>query len=172
MSYVIIGAATQVDFDGKCVISAQWGYSANPTRLYCIGSWVPSGTYYKPSESLSITIYAPGPTYTTTPSQSCNDVNTISAGVTPASCDTISLTEFSGSWLVQSYSYTKQDKALPGQETWSLVRWKGLSTPGPTNSIEPTYVLRTISEGQASGNAGIEYTLYTIIYIIGGMIYG
>ena len=83
---IVIGAATQVSFAGACVLSANWSYSPNVERLYCIGEWVPSQVFYRPTESLSLTIYAPGPTYSVAPSTSCADANTISASVSRASC--------------------------------------------------------------------------------------
>lgn len=86
MSYIVIGAATQVSFGGTCVISAQWGFSPNVQRNYCIGEWDVNATYYKPTETLNLTVYAPGPTYSTEPTQSCSDANSIAASVTPFDC--------------------------------------------------------------------------------------
>jgi hypothetical protein len=56
---IVIGAATQVSFGNACAISANWSYSPNVQRLYCIGEWTPSTdrTFYRPTESLNITIY-------------------------------------------------------------------------------------------------------------------
>jgi hypothetical protein len=160
---IVIGAATTVNFDGACVISANWGYSPNVQRLFCIGEWVPNDdrVYYRPTETLNITIYAPGPTYATSPTTSCADANEISASVSPAACGG-SFTSLAGSWLVTSYSYSKDDGALPGQESWSLTRWKDLDSSPPSNFVEPTYVMRGISEGQATSNAGVLFTGNTV----------
>ena len=160
---IVIGAATEVSFGGACAISANWGYSPNVQRLYCIGEWTPddSRVYYRPTETLNITIYAPGPTYTTTPTTSCADANTLSAGVSPASCGG-TFTSLTGNWLVNSYSYSKDDATMPGQESWSMTRWKNLNSTPSSNFVEPTYVMRGISEGQATDNAGITFTGTTV----------
>lgn len=160
---IVIGAATQVEFNGACVISANWSYSPNVQRLYCIGEWTPSDerTYYRPTETLSLTIYAPGPTYNTEPTTSCADANGISASITPAACGD-SFGSLTGSWLVNSYNYSKDDATLPGQESWSLTRWKNLNSTPPNNFVEPTYVMRGITEGQATPEAGIVFTGTTV----------
>lgn len=160
---IVIGAATTVSFAGACVISANWGYSPNVQRLYCIGEWTPdeSRIYYRPTETLNLTIYSPGPTYDTEPTTSCADANTISASISPAACgDT--LMSLTGSWWVTSYSYSKDDATLPGQESWAMTRWKGLNASPPGNFVEPTYVMRGISEGQATIEAGILFTGSTV----------
>lgn len=160
---IVIGAATQVSFGGACVISANWGYNPNTQRLYCIGEWTPRDelTYYRPTQTLNLTIYAPGPSYSTEPTTSCADANTISASVSPAACGGNVGGDVSGSWHVTSYSYSKDDATLPGQESWSLTKWKGVPSPG-TNSIEPSYVMRGISEGQATPGAGVSFTGSTV----------
>lgn len=160
---IVIGAATQVSFESACVISANWGYNPNVQRLYCIGEWVPDDTrvYYRPTETLNLTIYAPGPSYSTEPTTSCADANTISASITPSACGG-SFSSLTGSWLVTSYSYSKDDATLPGQESWALTRWKDLNSTPPSNYVEPTYVMRGISEGQATPEAGITFTGTTV----------
>jgi len=171
---IVIGAATQVSFGGACAISANWSYSPNVQRLYCIGEWTPSTdrTFYRPTESLNITIYAPGPTYQTDPTQSCTDANTIGASVSPATCGGDFVDSFSGQWMVTSYSYSKDDATLPGQESWSMTRWQNLDTSSPTNAIDPTYVMRGISEGQATPEAGITFTGTTVDTFTGNVSAG
>jgi len=171
---IVIGAATQVSFGGACAISANWSYSPNVQRLYCIGEWTPSNdrTFYRPTESLNITIYAPGPSYSTDPTQSCTDANTISASVSPATCGGDFVDAFSGQWMVASYSYSKDDATLPGQESWSMTRWQNLDTASPQNAIDPTYVMRGISEGQATNNAGITFTGTTVDTFTGNVSAG
>lgn len=160
---IVIGAATQISFENACVISANWGYNPNVQRLYCIGEWVPDDerVYYRPTETLNLTIYAPGPTYDVSPSETCADANSISASLSPAACGG-NFGSLTGDWLVSSYSFSKDDAALPGQESWSMTRWKNLNSTPPSNFIEPTYVLRGISEGQATDNAGVVFTGTTV----------
>ena len=145
---IIIGAATTVSFGGTCVTSANWGISPNNQRLYCLGSWTPDQVISKPTETLSLTIYAPGPSYSTAPSTSCVDANTIVASVSPAACGEAS-GGVSGDWFVTSYSYSKESGSDPGTESWSMQKWVG--------ALLPSYVLRGISEGQATSNAGVVF---------------
>lgn len=172
---IVIGAATQVSFAGTCVISAQWGYNPNVQRLYCIGEWIPNNSrvFYRPTETLNLTVYSPGPKYSTAPTTVCADANSITASLVPASCGE-SFPSFSGQWLVQSYSYSKDDATLPGQESWALTRWKGLNTSGSpgSNTVEPTYVLRGITEGQGTPNSGIVFTGSTVTTYTGNVSAG
>lgn len=153
---IVIGAATSASLDGdRCIISANWGFNPNAQRLYCIGSWSPSSTILRPTETLNITLYSPGPHLNIGPTLSCSDANTISASVSPAACGD-ALGGMSGQWMVTSYSYSKEDATMPGQESWSLTKWKDLTTS--VSYTPPTYVLRGISEGQSSGEeTGIEF---------------
>lgn len=171
---IVIGAATQVSFYGACVTSANWGYSPNIQRLYCIGSWVPSEarTTYRPTETLNLTIYSPGPTHSVSPTTSCEDANGVSASITPAACGD-AYGSMGGNWLVTSYSYTKDDATMPGQESWSLTRWKNLATSSPSNTVYPTYVMRGISEGQATdSSAGIVFQGTTVSTFTGNVSAG
>jgi hypothetical protein len=152
---IIIGAGTIVSFYGACVVSANWGYNPNTQRLYCIGSWTPTYTYDRPTETLSMTIYCGtgGPIYTTAATETCADANTLIASVTPAACGS-PVGSVSGPWFGNSYGYSKDDPQLPGQETWGMQKWVGTSPP--------TYVLRGISEGSGTqlgtgANPGIHF---------------
>ena len=158
---IVIGNATQVSFNGACVLSANWGYNPNPQRLYCIGSWSPEYTFYRPTQTLNLTIYSPGPTYDTSPTDGCEDANGLSASVSPADCGGSVGGDVDGTWLVTSYSYSKEDATQPGQESWSLIKYKNVTLP--VGAVEPTYVLRSISEGQSSGNeTGIVFNGTTV----------
>jgi hypothetical protein len=145
---IIIGAATTVSFMGACVTSANWGASPNNQRLYCLGSWTPHLVISKPTETLSLTIYAPGSSYFTVPTTSCTNANTVGASVSPAACGG-GAGGVGGSWFVNSYSYSKDDASLPGTESWSMQKWIG--------ALQPTYVMRGISEGQGTDNSGISF---------------
>jgi hypothetical protein len=157
MASIIIGAATQVSFRGDCVISANWGYNPNPQRLYCIGSWDPYQTYYRPTETLNLTIYAPGTYFGVTPTTGCANATTVQASISPAACGEEDYPTLGGQWMVTGYSFSKDDASLPGQESWSLTRWTLLASTMPTNAVEPSFVMRGIAEGQGTGNAGIDF---------------
>ena len=146
---IIIGAATTVSFMGACVTSANWGASPNNQRLYCLGSWTPDQVISKPTETLSLTIYAPGSSYSTTSTTSCADANTIAASVSPIACGGSS-GGASGDWFVTSYSYSKESSEQPGTESWSMQKWVG--------ALQPSFVMRGVSEGQATDNAGVVFS--------------
>jgi len=159
---VIIGGATTASFPGgSCILSAQWGYNPGKQDAYCLGSWTPNDTYtvYKPTETLSITLYAPGTAHAVPPSATCADASVVSASVTPVACGG-SITGIAGTWHVTGYNYTKDSIATPGQESWSMTRWKGVA--GPSSKVEPTYVLRGIATGQSDGSTGITLTGTTV----------
>jgi hypothetical protein len=163
---IVIGASTNAGIGGGdyCIISANWGFNPGSQRLYCLGSWEPHETYYRPSETLNLTLYAPGPTYGVTPTEDCVDADTINAYVDPAACGDTFL-GLSGNWWVTGYSFSKDDAAMPGQESWSLTRWKNLSYPDPDaqTTAYPTHVMRGISEGQGTLNAGLRFAAGTTI---------
>ncbi len=168
---IVIGAATTVSFGSACVVSANWGSNPNTQRLYCIGEWSPREdmVFEKPVETLNLTIYAPGPTYSTEPTQSCTDANTISASISPAACGE-SFDSLSGNWFVTSYSYSKDDALMPAQESWGMQKW----IEGSNNTPLPSFVLRSISEGQGTDNAGLTFvgnttTSYTGNVSAGGL---
>ena len=151
---IVIGAGTIVSFAG-CVISANWSSNTNSERLYCLGVSTPYLIISRPTQSLSLTIYAPGPSYSLDVTETCNNANTIAASVSPAGCGG-SAPGVGGSWFVTQYSYSKEDPALPGQESWSLTQWIG-------GGILPNYVLRGISEGEGTANSGIVFGPGTVL---------
>ena len=148
---IVIGAGTSASIGGvTCVASVNWGANPNTQRLYCLGSWTPEYEIERPTENMNMTVYSPGPTYGTTPSVSCADADQISAMVSPVVCPAGAVPGMSGNWFVTSYSYSKDDAQLPGQESWAMTRWVG---PTP-----PDYTLRGIAEGSGTPNAGIVFT--------------
>lgn len=164
MSAIVIGAATQVSFagGGYCITSVNWGYQPNTQRFYCIGSWDPYIQVHKPTETLSLTLYAPGPNFSLTPTQDCVDATPeVSATVDPAACSSEGETfpVLAGNWQISGYSYNKDDGSMPGQETWNLTKWKNLSTPDPSvgDTVEPNFVMRGISEGQGTLDSGLGF---------------
>jgi len=163
---IIIGSMTQVDFDVvTCVISVSWSTSSNIERFYCIGDWDPFLFITKPTQSLNITLYAPGPQhYSTLESRSCDTTNSIKADVVADGCDGGG--GVSGTWFVSSYSYSKDSSVVPGQESWSMVRWLSGEGIGV-----PTVILRGIAEGSGSIGSGVSFAVggYTVLANSGGV---
>lgn len=147
---IIIGFGTLVGgiFSGACATNVSWGYSPNVQRLYCLGTISPWASIEKPTENMSVTVYQGSvSSQTVTPSTSCSDITSVSASVSPSSCGG-SVEGMSGQWYIASYSYSKGDPNVPGQETWSLQRW--VEGSDPSLSPAPDYVIRNITEGQAT----------------------
>lgn len=148
---VIIGGGTTASIGSStCAVSAQWGVSANRQDVYCLGSYIPNSTYSitKPQTTLNITVYSPGPSYPTPGSSSCTNASTITANVSPAGCKGGGGGGVSGAFWVVGYSYSKQSKDTPGQESWSLVRYE------VAGGIQPT-VLRGTATGQGTSGSGV-----------------
>jgi len=147
---IIIGSMTNVSFGG-CAISVSWSSSSNVERFYCIGNWDPFLITAKPTQSLNITLYAPGPSYLTSESRSCSTTNSISATVDASGCSGGG-GGVSGSWFVTSYSYSKDSSIVPGQESWSMTQWLSGQGVGA-----PTIIMRGIAEGEGSTGSGISF---------------
>lgn len=164
---VVIGNATTVSFynGSYCVISANWGADPGRQDAFCLGEWTPSTAHmvYKPQRTASITLYAPGPKYSTSPSQDCSTQGEISCTINAATCDGSKVIT-GDDWLVNSYSYSKASKDVPAQETWSLVKYTGvlsmLTGDAAGRGVEPTFVIRGITQGQTTneGITGITFT--------------
>lgn len=162
---VVIGAGTTVDFGNldPCIISVNWGFNPGRADAFCLGSFESNPNYvlYKPTQTLSITGYAPvNSSFAIPPSTDCDDASTINASVSPATCDGIISSDMSGEWHVQSYSYSKESTDQPAQETWSLIKHKGISaflTSQGVNSdriAEPSGVPRGITMGESTEQNG------------------
>lgn len=153
---VIIGAATTVSFGSAGGHATQVSWSVNPNiqRAYVLGSWEPYAPagLKSPTETLNITVYSPGPTYSTTPTTSCVNANTLAASVSPAGCGAGSEGPSTTNWFVTGYNYSKGDARSPGTESWSLI---GYVTLGDSSVVLPTYVLRGISEGSITSSDAI-----------------
>jgi hypothetical protein len=156
---IVIGATTTVSFPyGDCVVSVNWGYNPNIQRLYCLGSWDVYDTINRPTQTMNVSIYAPGSAISVLPTGDCANASPrITASVSPTVCGE-TVDGVSGDWYLTSYSYSKDDPVGPGQESWSMTLWvAGGDTPAPT------YVIRGIAEGQASNvngviNSGVVFT--------------
>lgn len=153
---VVIGASSTVSFGGNtCVISANWGADPGRQDAFCLGSWSPSDAHiiYKPQQTISLTLYAPGPTHTTTPTEDCNDAPTENVSISAATCNGSENIGGTG-WHVNSYSYSKASRDQPAQESWSFIRYKGaseiLTGAATSRAVEPTFVSRGITQGQST----------------------
>lgn len=152
---VVIGMTTNASLgSASCIISANWSFNPGRQDAYCLGEFLPSDVYTisKPQETLSITCYAPGPSYPTPLAIGCDNASTIGASVSPAACGG-TIASVDGQWFVNSYNYSKNSKDQPAQESWSLQRW---DVDGAT--ITPDPVLRTGATGQSSGDTGISFS--------------
>jgi len=154
---IIIGAGTNVTgtFDGYCVTSANWSYSPNVQRAYCLGSWSPASQYEitRPTETVSLTIYAPGPSFGIQASQACEDVTSqVNITISPGGCGPNLGSGVTGGFGITSYNWSKEPQS-PGQESWSFTRWVG--------SGSPDYVIRGISEGQATDPINVTGITFT-----------
>lgn len=151
---IIIGAATTVSFNGGHVTQISWDINPNIQRGYILGSWSPYGPaeLKSPTETLSLTVYSPGPVYITSPTTTCADANQADATVAPAGCGAGSTGPSSSKWFVTSYSYSKGDARSPGTESWSMMNYV---TMGDASVKLPTYVLRGISEGSITSSDSI-----------------
>ncbi len=151
---IIIGFGTLVGgiFSGACATNVSWGYNPNLQRLYCLGSMTPWMTIEKPTETLNVTVYQEGvATQSVAASTSCTDITAVNASVSPSFCG-VGVEGVSGDWYIASYSYSKGDPNIPGQETWSLQRW--VQGSDPVTSSAPDYVIRNAAEGQSTRNPG------------------
>lgn len=162
---VIIGAGTQVNFGntGACLTSVNWSFNPGRQDAFCLGSWEANPDYvlYKPTQTLSITGYAPVQSSITIPvSQDCNDASTIIASLSAASCDTSLDSDVSGDWFIQSYSYSKESKEQPAQETWSLIKYRDVESFLTDQGVSldriaiPTGVTRGITMGESTEPLG------------------
>lgn len=163
---VVIGNSTTVSFMGSyCFISASWNAEPGRQDAFCLGNWQPSEDHliYKPQQTINLTLYAPGPTYSTTPSEGCTSDGTESCTINAATCE--GSEQITGdNWQVSSYSYSKASKDVPAQETWSLIQYIGatsiLTGAAATRGVEPSFVIRGITQGQSTDEAvtGINFS--------------
>jgi len=151
---VIIGAATTVSFSSGHATQVSWTINPNVQRAYVLGQWGPyePAQIKSPTETMNVTVYTPGPTYSTEPTDECVLANQIAASVSPAGCGSGSDGPSSTNWYVNSYSCSKGDPRQPGSESWSLQQYVTLGDAGVRL---PTYVLRGISEGSATGEEAV-----------------
>ncbi|RLC09433.1 MAG: hypothetical protein DRI24_21770 [Deltaproteobacteria bacterium] len=163
---VVIGAGTTVDFGNQnaCIISANWGFNPGRADAFCLGSFESNPEYvlYKPTQTLSLTGYAPvQSSFTIPPSVDCDDASTINASVSPATCEETISSDVSGSWFVQSYSFSKESMDQPAQETWSLIKYKDLDDFLTSQGVSsdriaiPSGVTRGITMGESTEEDGV-----------------
>ncbi len=181
---VVIGYGTKIvgsffpGADGAktvCAVSAQWSTNPNTQRMYCLGSISPAIMVAKPTQSLSVTLYSENgggiPERSIAASASCSDVvDNIEAGLSVAICGSTAGSFVYSNWCIQQYQYSKEEAQSVGQETWTLNRWMtqaDVNNPD-INVLEPTYVIRGISEGQGT----IPYNILGIVFDTASLVYG
>ena len=173
---VVIGYGTQIlgsFFPGPdgaktvCAVSAQWSTNPNTQRMYCLGSSVPAIMVAKPTQTFSVTLYSENgggiPEKSLGASIACTDVvDNVDAGLSVAICGSTAGSFSYSDWCIQQYQYSKEEAQSVGQETWSLQRWMTQAdVDNPlVNVLEPTYVIRGISEGQAT----VPYNILGIVF--------
>lgn len=160
---IVIGAATTVSFNSGHATQVSWGINPNIQRAYTLGNWAPyaEAQVKAPTETLNVTVYSPGPSYITSPTQTCTNANQVSASVSPAGCGGGSEGPSSTMWYVTSYSYSKGDARAPGTESWSMMQYV---TMEDVTVVLPTYVLRGISEGSVTGDSVAAAGLAGIVF--------
>lgn len=162
---VVIGAGTDVVFGlpGNCITSVNWNFNPGRQDAFCLGSFSPSTEHvlYKPTQTVSITGYAPVEQSTAIPAtEECADADTISATINPSTCAGQTASDIDGDFWLQSYSYSKETRDQPAQETWSLIKYKGsgitdfLQGVDQDNIALPTYVMRGITMGESTEGIG------------------
>lgn len=155
---VVIGANTHANFRGEsCIISVNWSSDPGRQDAFCLGSWTPNNAriIYKPQQTMSFTLYSSSSsTYSTLPSLGCEVAGKLSAGVSAGTCEG-SIDVSGDNWQVNSYSYSKESKDQPAQETWSLINYIDaesilIGSVNTDNIAIPTYVIRGITQGQCT----------------------
>lgn len=150
---IVVGFGTTATLGGVCAVSASWGANPNTQRLFCLdGTFVPKFEIKKPTQTANMSVYSPGPTVDITASEGCDAYGgDIDVTITPSSCGGGTVPGLTGSFYVNSYSYSREDTTMPGQESWSLIKYIGTNPP--------TFIIRGISEGQWTDGSGVEGTV-------------
>ena len=144
---VIVGAGTLVTGFPNAV-SANWGASSNTQRFYVLGSTSAFMTIAKPTATLSVTVYSPGPSHGVAPSAGCSDAGKVAVAITVTACGGCGGgSGASGEWYISGYSYSKES-AAPGQESFSMMRYV-------SSTVTPAVVIRGVAEGSWTGGAGV-----------------
>lgn len=158
MSGVVLGSTSIFEINGTCATNASWNANPNAQRFYCLdGNFAPIDgmTIQKPTITLDVTVYAPGPVVDVSPSTSCttqDDVSNVSVNAVLSACGEGSDVDIPNVMMVTSYNFNKEDNVMPGEESWSLQAYVGENLP--------TYVIRGLTEGTATdpeSDAGIVF---------------
>lgn len=153
---VIIGAATLVTttlFPQGGLVSVNFGYRADLSRLWELGSWVPYDSYVQHQRELSLTAYGRkengqggSQVFSLPPNTTCDDATSVSIEVSPGACG-VAIAPFQEDFYPSSYSYSKENFGF-GQESWSFA-----SKPVVSSYSGQIYLLRGISTGQINANS-------------------
>jgi len=160
----ILSSSTSISFGSNSktrgIISIQINSVPQVQRLPVLGSANPFSEIRKLQTQISLTRYGGGPTYITTPTEICNDANTISFSFSPGACGPIDSNLYlNGNFFVTSYSFSKEVNQF-GQESWTIVD-KPVTTftsggqVGTGNTVMP----RGIADGQTTEGLNTGVTL-------------
>lgn len=152
---IVLGYTSVFEINGHCATDASWNLNPQTERFYCLdGKFTPVEdlTIHKANITLDVTVYSPGPSVDISPSKDCDtqdDVCDINVSSNLVGCGAAADVDIPDRMMVTSYSYSKEDGVMPGEESWSLQRFVGDNVP--------SHVIRGISEGTATEDAGIEF---------------
>jgi hypothetical protein len=149
---VVIGYTSSFTVGDACATNVSWDMQPNTERYFCLdGKFTPVFSVQKPTVSVNATVYAPGPSVAVPPSEACDTLNmvcNVNIEHNLTSCGDAVSVDIPTSLMVTSYSYSKEDNLLPGEESWSLQTYVGDNLP--------TYIIRGISEGSSTdGDTGV-----------------
>lgn len=146
MAFIISQSTFVTGLGARGIVSVNLSLSPQIQRLYDLGFTDPFDTNTIEQHSLSITRYAPGPTYSTAPSSTCEDANSLEITIAANACGSSPGVNFTDDFFVTSYSYSKEVQGF-GQESWSMQ-----TRPIPSEGAD-FIMIRGIAEGQTTPDA-------------------
>lgn len=145
MAFIIAQSTFVTGLGARGYVSISLSLTPQIQRLFDLGFSDPFDTNITEQHNLSITRYAPGPTYSTAPSSLCEDANSVAITIAANACGSSPGINIADDFFVNSYSYAKEVQGF-GQETWAMV-----TRPIPSEGAD-FIMIRGIAEGQTSPN--------------------
>lgn len=143
MAFIISQSSFVTGLGGRGIISVNLSLSPQIQRLFDLGFTTPFDTNIIEQQSLSISRYGPGPTYSTAASSTCEDANSINITIAANACGSFAGINFNDDFFVTGYSYSKDIQSF-GQESWSMI-----TRPKPSTGAD-FLMIRGIAEGQTT----------------------